>query len=293
MLLQSSLDTQIANISMLAEHSTNARPNSVEEMTQGYRKFLSSCRPAEMDQIRLEFGAEIVTEPRRVRRLGSIFTSTPATELDDLNQLDVFKESENIPPEDLTVLKGGLDAFQGICPAHAGLLQLIISEIIVLPSTIANGGSTSQALGIIWANPSKSWRVVDAMEFLLHELTHHCMFIDELCNEHYEYKTILKKQFWSDSTILNRARPIDKVLHSIVVSTEILLLRENLISHPASPRCHPPSSIMAIQLTNAIGSLWNMATKNKEVEILKPRALDLLQNCERLSKKINTSGLEC
>lgn len=49
------------------------------------------------------------------------------------------------------------------------------------------------------------------------------MFLDELRYSHYAYARILDPSTYARSAILNIDRPLDKVLHSIVVAVEILL----------------------------------------------------------------------
>ncbi|MFU1926759.1 aKG-HExxH-type peptide beta-hydroxylase [Bordetella hinzii] len=189
-------------------------------------------------------------------------------------------------------LKKGTTALHALSPYHHALFELLISDIVLLPSTQANGGSTSDALGVIWANPSPSWRPLDTLEFLVHELTHQCMFIDEICNQHYDYSKIVNKDYWTTSAILNRPRPADKVLHSIVVSTEILLLRERILGHPASPRCHPPTTLMRLQVGRAIDELLAISSRTEAKGLLAPRAVSLLRNCQMLTAAIDVSPLE-
>ncbi|CAH2810032.1 MAG: hypothetical protein CBARDCOR_6744 [uncultured Caballeronia sp.] len=71
-----------------------------------------------------------------------------------------------------------------------------------------------------------SYTFSDLMEMLVHELTHQTMFLDELRYAHFSYADVLDRSTWEKSTILNVARQLDKVLHSIIVAIEILLFRD-------------------------------------------------------------------
>lgn len=292
MILQTSLDQHILNISRLSSHAIKREAASLEELAYGYRSFLSSQRPNGAKNIRYELGYDIIHEPAMSEQLGRLFTTIPATELDDLDQLNTIEFHNGSNDCQLNIINDGLDVLKSMCPQHASLFGLLISEIILLPSSIANGGSTSNAVGIVWANPSRGWRHLDSVEFLIHEFTHHCMFVDEICNGHYDYAEVLKKENWTDSAILNKPRPADKVLHSIVVATEILLAREHILGHPASPRCHPPSTTMKHQTENAIRGLTDLLDAGDCKDLLTARALQVLNSCKAAVAGIDTSSLE-
>jgi hypothetical protein len=115
---------------------------------------------------------------------------------------------------------------------HSVLFNMIVTDILVSPSRLARGGSTSQAIGAIWANPDPTFTINDVMEILVHELTHHTMFLDELRYGHYFYSNVIDRSSWARSAILKSVRPLDKVLHSIVVAVEVLLFRCRCIWTP-------------------------------------------------------------
>jgi hypothetical protein len=175
-----------------------------------------------------------------------------------------------------------------LCPQHAALFNTIITDIFILPSSVAKGGSTSQAIGVVWANPHIDYAIHDVMEMLLHEFTHHTLFIDELRYSHYNYPAIADKSSWATSAILNTPRPLDKVLHSAVVSIEILLLREQCIGHPSCPRVHPPTDVMLSQLTQAITSIDSILCNETSTkrQFFRPRAMDILYRVKQHLKKI-------
>src|SRR5262249_55492024 len=71
----------------------------------------------------------------------------------------------------------------------------------------------------------------------------------------YNYGAVVDTSTWARSAILNVARPLDKVLHSVVVATEILLLRDQCLGHPIRPAVHPPTPVMICQLRDALSSM--------------------------------------
>lgn len=173
-------------------------------------------------------------------------------------------------------------------PHFAALIDLVIHTIFTFPSKLAGGGSTSAAIGCIWADIRPSWVEQDILEFLVHETTHNLVFIDELCFTHYtSYPDIARSDNFAQSAILNKPRPLDKVFHSILVSTEILLFRQDNFGHPEKPCLHPPSHVLLSQTSQSIDSI-------KEVEsFLTDRAKYLLVQCIESLKSIELDQVIC
>lgn len=146
----------------------------------------------------------------------------------------------------------------------------------------AKAGSTSQAIGVIWANPKTTYSLHDMVEILVHEMTHHAMFIDEVRYVHYSYSAVTDKSTWARSAILNVPRPLDKVLHSAVVATEVLLMRANYIGHPVITKVHPPTNVMLTQLKDAIASTEKVLLRYKGAgKIFRDRANEIFDNVQQ------------
>lgn len=174
-------------------------------------------------------------------------------------------------------------------PEFNELLHLVINVIFSAPSVLAGGGSTSAAIGCIWVNLRKHWQMQDVLEFLVHETTHNLVFLDELCYGHYtDYALLPKNENFAWSAILNKLRPIDKVIHSIVVSTEVLLFRENCVGHPEKPFLHPPTNIMIDQ---AIYSIEYLNQNPKLKSLLTSRTKHLLDICEHTLQHLKEKSL--
>jgi hypothetical protein len=165
------------------------------------------------------------------------------------------------------------------------LLNLTINTIFSAPSKLAGGGSTSAAIGCIWVNLRPHWKSEDVLEFLVHETTHNLVFLDELYYSHYSnYAMLSKEENFSWSAILNKQRPLDKVFHSIVVSTEVLLFREHYLGHLDHSCLHPTTDIMLEQTKNSI-SYRNQKPHLKI--LLTKRANQLLEICQEKIQQIN------
>jgi hypothetical protein len=124
-------------------------------------------------------------------------------------------------------------------------------------------------------------------EFLVHELTHHLLFISERCVAQFYYKEMIKEENFAQSAILNRRRPLDKVVHSIVVSTEILLARQTFLP-PKQIHIHPESEVICSQTEIAIDSV--LQSKNLD-RVVTPWTKRLLSACQSVIRR--KEGVEC
>ena len=282
MLLQTSIDSQLQNlITVAATASSNYRAmGGTRDIIAGYKAFIATNYKRHIVErhVDVPLAERFVTELEECSKLSTIFFDGAASKLDDLEQcsaieLNVIEDEQAKKKE---IMQSGLAALKIISPEHHALAELLVTDIVVLPSRLAFGGSTSDGLGIVWANPNLNWRALDASEFLVHELTHQCMFLDEICNNHYHYDAILKEENWAQSAILNKLRPVDKVLHSVAVAIELLLFRERA-GHPASSKAHPPTTKLIQQTNNSIASLKELNNRNHH--LLTDRAKEILENC--------------
>jgi hypothetical protein len=106
------------------------------------------------------------------------------------------------------------------------IFKLCITSLFYYRSNTGGGGSSSSSIGVIWCGIRKNWLLQDCVEFLIHELTHHLLFIDERVYGHYvSYAKLAEKGNYAHSAILKCNRPLDKVFHSLVVATELLASR--------------------------------------------------------------------
>lgn len=289
MILQTSLSTLVETIVALSgavdlESSKSFR--TLGDLKKGYRGFLASLGQRDIDVAGDQ--PAWVTKPDEASKLRSYFSNDSL--LDDKAQAVVIGESQDHEcAKKQERLAAALQELALYSPAHAEIFAAVITDIFVLPSSVAKGGSTSQAIGVIWANPKVTYTTSDIVEILVHELTHHTMFLDELRYTHYSYSQVLDRSTWAHSAILNVARPLDKVLHSIVVAVEVLLFRAKFLGHPVSPRVHPPTEIMIGQLRDSISSTEKAIQTSTAV--FRARATELLENAKQvLTSEFGGSG---
>lgn len=283
MLLLTSIDEQLINLGTIASLSSAKNDQDLstkQDLINNYRGFIRENykrNPTKFDPY-ISRNTKIITDLEECMRISRIFVDGPASRIDDLDQktaisYDAIADEQNKKAQ---LVEQGLDFLKLVSWEHDLLAELIVTDMVILPSSVAYGGSTSDGLGIIWANPNLNWRINDTAEFVVHELTHQCMFIDEICHGHYDYELLMRKENWAQSAILNKLRPVDKVLHSVVVAVELLHFRER-IGHPASPRAHPPTTKLLRQTTVAVDSLQDIAQRIPT--LMKPRAMEILGRC--------------
>lgn len=169
-------------------------------------------------------------------------------------------------------------------PELDAMFRLAITTVFAAPCVVAGGGTTSSAVGVLWIDPRDAWSEQDRLEFIIHELAHTLMFLDEWRYAHYRHREdILSPETFALSTIRATKRPMDKVLHSIVVGTEVLLARDAWLGHGGPLSLHPPSTSLAESVLRSIRSVREVDQKQTN---LTSRAVDLLDRCEsRLSAR--------
>lgn len=149
-------------------------------------------------------------------------------------------------------------------------------------SKTPRAGTTTRAPGVIWLVVPENDSVLDLVETLIHELTHLSVFLDELVNPQFFYREITKRENYCHSAILGRRRPLDKVVHSIVVGTEILLARDCfLCENEGGTSSHPSSEAIAHGIATACSEVLQLANLRDLVTDWTHR---LVTDCSKTSK---------
>ena len=230
----------------------------------------------------------------QVNSTGDIFVQDPAMQaelsaafskgaLNDLNQEDVVGEAYE--PEVLetktNLVRSALDNLLLRDEDFAFIFELIVHSIFVRPSKPAkmargsHGGSTSASIGAIWLAVGDTISQIDLIEMLVHELTHHLLFVDELNHPQFHYNLIKLRENYALSAILKRQRPLDKVVHSIVVGAAIVDARRRFLDDNAT-LTHPATPDLERDVQAAIDSVTAMP--NIE-ELITPHMRRIIDEC--------------
>lgn len=256
-------------------------------LKEAYQSFLRTVQPSVPSEIGDE-PAYIQQTHRTLEYLG-IFSADSAL-TDTRYQFGTVNESSSMVEVDaqkaLARTRQCADSIARRDEEFATLWPLAVNAVFQAPSEIAGGGTTSGAVGVLWVDPRDSWDDRDLQEFLIHELNHTLLFLDECRFGLFtSYPELLKRDNWVTSAIRQTVRPLDKAYHSVIVAADVLLAREEILGHPDSAVLHPLSPAMAQGTMDAIRDISLPATR----DLLTPHALEILSRCrqevERLIRK--------
>jgi hypothetical protein len=191
--------------------------------------------------------------------------------------------------EALSHVKNGQMLLNQVNPSLHTIFDLVIHTLFYLRSPNARGGSTSDTPGVIWCAIKRHWTDMDTAEFLVHELTHNLLVLDELCYQHYTDRVQLSnKKNYAKSSILKRERPFDNAFHSLVVAHEVLRYRQEA-GEPSNPHVHPPSEQM---LSASLETIKSIKSVMDNTDLVQPRFCEILGKVEtslhQLEKSLKT-----
>jgi hypothetical protein len=257
--------------------------DTTEELRRHYLRFLDTHSPRH-SPVNWDENPFIISEDAE-QRLTEAFS---AGVLDDLNQSDTLGASyaPEIRSRKISAAREALADLVSLNPDLEVIFGLAIHTIFLRASSRSQttrgsfGGSSSSAIGTIWMTVDDVLQRGDLMEMFVHELAHHLLFIDELNNGHFNYQAISDPANFATSAILKRNRPLDKVVHSIVVAVELLQARQlYLDGHTGPVKVHSPTLQLRSDTLAAIESVRSLA--NLEHLVL-PRVRDILDRSENV-----------
>jgi hypothetical protein len=265
---RAALETLVA---LSQPHARHAKIRDVADFKEAYAAFLKTYQPGVPRPA--STGPVFVTEADTIERLAGFFRVK--SWLNDRNQGKVIEGRFDDVLDRIRVLEAGLDALAGVDGDFVELFRLAINFVFCASSRLAGGGTTSSALGVIWAAHRDNWSRNDVFEFFVHELAHNLVFLDECRFRHYpDYPALALPENYARSAILSMQRPLDKVVHSLVVAAEVLRFRERVIGHPDAPALHPTTEVL---LAKASQSYRSVAAHPRLVELTSARVRELIE----------------
>lgn len=279
MLSLSGTDEVIKNLYRIARlHAPNATIETTDHLRQHYLGFLE----ARQSHAPVNWRDDVfVCDDAVESKLREAFCYGL---LNDMDQADVFGDTyrDDVRQQKLSIARAALARLLQMDDAVALVFGLTIHSIFVragkptASSRGSHGGSSSAAIGTIWLTIEDSVRPIDIMEMYIHEMTHHLLFIDELTHAQFDYAEIAKPENFARSAILRRNRPLDKVVHSIVVSTEILAARRSYLGDNGKTTIHPASEALVRDTIAAAESVAQLPNINS---LVTPHIRRLLTGC--------------
>lgn len=271
-------DYSIKNVYLLGHKYAAGRPvTRTEELKSYYLDFLAEHEP----NVPVNRSADLFIRGVEVEeRLRDAYR---ASSLNDLKQQQIIGDA--FSPEERGALAGRVrEGYEHLASVKSDLhavFDLVVHSIFFRRSTrtdaggVSFGGSSSTAMGAIWISGHGARTKHDVAEFLVHELTHHLLFLSERCRAQFHYREMIKPENYAQSAILNKRRPLDKVVHSVVVSTELLLARRRFLGE-GKVVVHPDSDTLRARTLRSIDEVLTMLNRDA---VVTPWTVELLERC--------------
>lgn len=177
---------------------------------------------------------------------------------------------------DLDHVRAAVRAFASQDPGFWRFFELAVNYVLC-PKTAysTRGGTSSKAIGVIYACEPRARTERDLYEFLVHELAHSTMFLFEDKFGLFDYELIVREENYSPAVLSGQRRPIDKAVHSIAVSTEVVLHRREVTGDPDQAFHGRTGDLVerTLHAIDAIGAMPNRAA------LLTEPALWLMERC--------------
>lgn len=273
------IETQyiLAQTTYIDNNKTTKKYNSWEELRNDLNKFLLGLQ-SEVT-LRNEKDSIISADCDKNKLLVGIFNNISS--VNDLNQQQVMKvRNDKVTDEQISMIHKGLHHLKKMDSNLYDLFINTINYIFFADSSLAGGGSSSAAIGCIWVNPKSNWTVQDLTELFVHELTHNLLFLDERRYSHYsDYSQLNNPAYFAHSSILKRPRPLDKVVHSFIVASEVLEFRKRNFSKTDITYIHPSTETMLENFSKTYQSLRGLPES-----LLTERAWEIIEKSYSLHR---------
>jgi hypothetical protein len=169
------------------------------------------------------------------------------------------------------------------------IFEVYVRYVICVDSKYSMGGTNSNALGVVYLVAPSRLTSNELYELFVHETTHLAMFVDQSRQRHYrDFAAIADPANFCVSAVYERQRPLDKVLHSLVVATEVLLHREKTLGHDAGNSVHPGTPKLAMSALTTAEALLALQSRK---QLLAPRGVWLVERCRELLAPFATRNI--
>ncbi len=246
-----------------------------QDLKPFYIEFLNRHQP----EHQVEFSRDlIVRDPKQAKNLIGAFSASKLNDLSQEAMLGEFFESESRHSFEQSADEA-LRNLRELNPEASDLFSLSIHSILMCGSNEnsaglrAHGGTSSKCVGLMWLSMQGKLSMQDLLELFVHEMTHTLVFLDERNKPQFDYSQMSFEENWARSSILKRQRPMDKVVHSILVAYEVLYARANYLPNVEKLSVHPDSEEMKTNIRIAVESVNTHPNRD---QVCKPRAIELI-----------------
>jgi hypothetical protein len=251
-----------------------------------YQRWIASVQPSSPAPTQL--GVELLDDPEREERLlrpllePSILDDRE--QYKDLAKFKTVQRDRELVAREAGHVRGLIESFAVRNSEFWEIFAIYTNYIVFCDSKFSPGGTSSGALGTIFCSRSLELDADSLYELLVHEVTHLMMFVDERRSRHYrDDQALATPENFAVSAVYQKRRPLDKVLHSIVVSTEVLLHREHVIGHGSESTVHPSTEVLAPATLRSCASILELQGQR---QLLAPRGVQLVETCASLLRPL-------
>jgi hypothetical protein len=251
------------------------------DFQRAYARWIASIQPALPEPVQ---GVELVTDEHReellLRPLLEPSILDDRDHYKDLHRFKTIQRDRDQVAREAAFVAELVQSFHAKDPGFWEIFDIYTNYVVFPDSKSSTGGTSSGALGVIYLVHPHQRNADTIYELLVHETTHLMMFVDERRSRHYrDSHALANPDNFAVSAVYQKRRPLDKVLHSIVVSTEVLLHREHVLGHGSESTVHPPTATLA---PATLASCESILELQGHKPLLAPRGVQLVETCAKL-----------
>ena len=235
----------------------NAPPTRLE-LLRRYHEFLATLHPCVRLSLSQATQLPVIVDrgPLQIELLRAFALACSG----DRVAYSVPNGEKGTDPKVRATVQAGLDDLARGWPDFRAIYETVMPLVLLANASGLAGGTASTVPGVLWAVPKRHWTEADLREFFLHEFVHMTLNLEERRFGFYiDMAVVQQPRYMAASAIRGDARHLDKVFHSIVVATELLLARLHWPNWSEGDRqLHPDTATMYASLERSFNELRGM-----------------------------------
>ncbi|WFB07621.1 HEXXH motif-containing putative peptide modification protein [Streptomyces sp. LX-29] len=129
-----------------------------------------------------------------------------------------------------TKVAEALDLIESISPDLRRMVDLMVTDLVILNSGADGGGSASHIPGVVVMSPGENWQTLDYAMCLVHEGMHLNLFV---ADKVYGTFTLPSTELEADdrralsAVKIGQKRPLDKAFHAAIVTVPLMFMEDH------------------------------------------------------------------
>jgi hypothetical protein len=123
-----------------------------------------------------------------------------------------------------------LDLIKEISPELRHMVDLLVTDLVIVNTGADGGGSASQIPGVVVMSPGPKWGVLDYAMCLVHEAMHLNLFVGDAVYGTFTLPSseLEAEQYRALSAVkIGQRRPLDKAFHAAVVTVPLMFMENH------------------------------------------------------------------